>query len=55
LLYGTGARISEAVALDIDDVARVLADQSVGLRQLGKGGRERVVPVGQFARAALDV
>ncbi|MDR1266401.1 MAG: site-specific tyrosine recombinase XerD [Propionibacteriaceae bacterium] len=54
LLYGTGARVSEAVALDVDDISRVLADLSVGLRLLGKGGRERVVPVGQFARSALE-
>jgi integrase/recombinase XerD len=55
LLYGTGARVSEAVALDVDDVSRVLADPAVGLRLWGKGGRERIVPLGQFARNALDV
>jgi integrase/recombinase XerD len=48
LLYGTGARISEAVALDVDD----LAGDSVRLS--GKGGRQRVVPVGSYARQALD-
>ncbi|WP_036923149.1 site-specific tyrosine recombinase XerD [Propionicicella superfundia] len=56
LLYGTGARISEVVSLDVDDITRVLlsADESTGLRLLGKGGKERVVPVGTFARAALS-
>jgi len=61
LLYGTGARISEAVSLDVDDVTRLLDapadapdDLAPGLRVLGKGGRERIVPVGSYARAALD-
>lgn len=54
LLYGTGARISEVVALDVDDLTRVLADPTLGLRLLGKGGRERVVPLGSYARAAVD-
>jgi integrase/recombinase XerD len=49
-LYGTGARISEAVGLDVDDV-----DLSQGLVRLhGKGGKDRVVPVGGYARAAVD-
>jgi len=51
LLYGTGARISEAVGLDVDDVE--LADQAA-VRLSGKGGRERVVPVGSYAVAALE-
>jgi integrase/recombinase XerD len=50
LLYSTGARISEAVGLDVDDVD--LADRSVLLR--GKGGKQRLVPVGRPAVAALD-
>ncbi|WP_370246606.1 site-specific tyrosine recombinase XerD [Nocardioides sp.] len=50
LLYGTGARISEAVGLDVDDLDP--ADETVLLR--GKGGKERLVPVGRFAREALD-
>jgi integrase/recombinase XerD len=58
LLYGTGIRISEAVALDVDDVerlARTPADEPApGLRVLGKGGKERIVPVGSYARGALD-
>jgi len=47
-LYGTGARISEAVGLDVDD----LAEDAVVLH--GKGGRTRFVPLGRFAREALD-
>jgi integrase/recombinase XerD len=50
-LYGTGARISEAVGADIDDLE--LGEESAALLR-GKGGRTRVVPVGDFARAALD-
>jgi integrase/recombinase XerD len=50
VLYGTGARISEAVGLDVDDVDRV--DATVVLR--GKGGKERLVPIGSYALAAVD-
>ena len=50
LLYGTGARISEAVGLDVDDLD--LVDGTVLLR--GKGSKERLVPVGSFAREAVD-
>ncbi|WP_285756754.1 site-specific tyrosine recombinase XerD [Nocardiopsis ansamitocini] len=58
LLYGTGARISEAVGLDVDDIDRLRADSGAeGVRVVrfrGKGGKERLVPVGRFAREALD-
>lgn len=54
LLYGTGGRISEIVALDVDDVSGVLAHPAAGLRLLGKGNKERYVPLGGFARAAVD-
>ena len=47
VLYGAGARISEAVGLDVDDVE--LEDGRGGLlRLLGKGSKERVVPLGQL-------
>ncbi|MEU8226914.1 site-specific tyrosine recombinase XerD [Kribbella sp. NPDC048915] len=49
-LYGTGARISEAVGLDVDDID--LDAGAVLLR--GKGSKERVVPVGTYARDALS-
>jgi integrase/recombinase XerD len=53
VLYGAGARISEAVQLDVDDIE--LEDGRGGLlRLLGKGAKERVVPLGSFAREAVS-
>lgn len=52
LCYSTGARISEVVGLDVDDLD--LDPERAAARLLGKGGKERVVPVGSFARAAVD-
>ena len=50
VLYGTGARISEAVGLDIDDV-----DLDAGMvRLFGKGSKDRMVPLGTYAKAALE-
>ncbi len=55
LLYGTGGRISEVLALDVDDVARLVdTDTEGGLRLLGKGNRERLVPLGSYAREAIS-
>ena len=54
LLYGTGARISEIVCLDVDDLSWVLGDPEAGLRLIGKGNKQRVVPLGSYARAAVD-
>jgi integrase/recombinase XerD len=58
LLYGTGARISEAVGLDVDDLelsgeARS-ASVPAAVRLNGKGGKQRIVPVGSYARAAIE-
>lgn len=50
MLYSTGARISEAVGLDRDDIDAPA--RTVLLR--GKGGKQRLVPVGRPALAALD-
>ena len=59
LLYGTGARISEVVGLDVDDLG--IGDGPGGpdgppatLRLSGKGGKQRIVPVGRYAREAVD-
>ncbi|BDQ00147.1 site-specific tyrosine recombinase XerD [Aquiluna sp. KACHI24] len=49
LLYSSGARVSEIAALDLDEV-----DHSGFIRVRGKGSKERLVPVGSFARRALE-
>ena len=50
-LYGTGARISEATGLDLDELQ--LGDDPV-VRLVGKGSKHRVVPVGSYAVRALE-
>ncbi len=50
VLYGCGARISEAVGLDLDDID---TDEGV-VRLFGKGRKERIVPLGSYAAAALS-
>lgn len=50
VLYGTGARISEALGLDVDDID--MAGQAV--RLFGKGRKERIVPLGSYAIDAID-
>ncbi len=54
LLYGTGARISEIVALNVQDISKFDGDQVTALRLSGKGGKMRVVPIGKYAQIALD-
>lgn len=50
MLYGTGARISEVISLNVDDVSS--AQEVIRLR--GKGDKERIVPLGSHSRQALD-
>jgi integrase/recombinase XerD len=50
LLYSTGSRISEAVGLDVDDIDT----QARSALLHGKGGKQRLVPVGRPAVQALD-
>lgn len=56
LLYGTGGRISEIINLDTSDihqfVSQGLNTETVKLR--GKGGKERIVPLGSFASRAVQ-
>lgn len=54
LLYGTGARISEICALTVDDVVAALSHPDAGLRVIGKGNKERIVPLGSYARDAIN-
>jgi len=50
LLYACGLRISEAIGLDLED----LSTEGAYVRVIGKGDRERLVPVGEPALEALD-
>ena len=54
LLYGTGARVSEGCGLDVDEVSAALADRDAGLLLRGKGGKERMVPLGSYAATAVE-
>jgi len=49
LLYATGARVSELVNIDLDD----LIDPEI-IRLFGKGSKERIVPVGSYAQNAVQ-
>ena len=61
-LYSTGARISEAVGLDVDDISLHTAGDAgksgetgpAIVRLFGKGSKERLVPLGSFGARALD-
>lgn len=56
LLYGTGGRVSEIVNLDLADLHQFVSDgiavETVKLR--GKGGKERIAPLGSFASSAIQ-
>jgi integrase/recombinase XerD len=49
LMYSSGARVSEIVDLDVDDIT-----DSGLLRLRGKGDKERVVPIGSYAENAVS-
>ncbi|WP_286133715.1 site-specific tyrosine recombinase XerD [Arthrobacter sp. Leaf137] len=56
-LYSTGARISEAVGLDVDDISLAAGNKEQGpaiVRLFGKGSRERLVPLGSYGARALE-
>ena len=53
VLYGTGARISEAVGLDVDDLDLPPGEPGGTVLLRGKGGKERLVPLGRFGREAV--
>ena len=56
LLYSSGARVSELIGINVGDIS--LVDSAEGeittLKLRGKGGKERVVPLGAFATKAID-
>lgn len=56
LLYATGARVSEVISLNVDDVRRVESSNGeiTTIRLFGKGRKERMVPMGSFARKAVE-
>ncbi|WP_066521296.1 site-specific tyrosine recombinase XerD [Curtobacterium ammoniigenes] len=56
LLYATGARISEAIGLSVDDIidADTTDDDITVVRVTGKGDKQRIVPIGSYAHAAID-
>lgn len=54
LLYATGARISEAVGLAVDDVVDVGGGAIDAIRVTGKGHKQRIVPLGSHAQSALN-
>jgi len=54
LLYATGARVSELMNLSLDDLVDDRGGTAEAIRVTGKGSKQRIVPVGSFARNALD-
>jgi len=56
ILYGTGARVSEIVGINTGDFGKATLDgaEIVTLKLRGKGSKERMVPLGSFAKLALD-
>jgi len=54
LIYATGGRVSEILSLNLSDISTLSDSNSVAIRLKGKGGKERVVPVGRYAQNSLD-
>jgi integrase/recombinase XerD len=56
VLYGTGARVSEIVGINTNDFAKTTLEGSeiMTLKVRGKGSKERIVPLGSFAKVAVD-
>jgi len=56
LLYSTGARVSEVVGINLNDISESnISGENIWILKLrGKGGKERMVPLGSFAKKALD-
>lgn len=55
-LYSTGGRVSEIVGINLNDfsISEVAGQEITVLKLRGKGGKERIVPLGSYAKAALD-
>jgi integrase/recombinase XerD len=52
LLYATGGRVTEIISLKLEDISK--SETFTSLRLTGKGGKQRVVPIGKFAQDAVD-
>lgn len=56
VLYGTGARVSEVVGLNVADLGKstLTGDEITTIKLRGKGSKERIVPLGSFAKEAIE-
>ena len=56
LLYSSGARVSELIGINLNDLSTVQTDegQITTLKLRGKGSKERIVPLGSFATKSID-
>ena len=56
VLYGTGARVSEVVGINVADLGKstLTGDEITTLKLRGKGSKERIVPLGSFAKDAIE-
>jgi integrase/recombinase XerD len=56
LLYSSGARVSELIGINLNDLSTVQTEdgQITTLKLRGKGSKERIVPLGSFAATAID-
>lgn len=52
-LYATGARVSEVVSLNVEDIEKS-SDEIITVKVKGKGGKHRLVPLGKYAQKAID-
>lgn len=56
LLYSSGARVSELIGINLNDLSTIETDDGIitTLKLRGKGSKERIVPLGSFAAKALE-
>ena len=56
LLYSSGARVSELIGINLNDVSTIETDDGIitTVKLRGKGSKERIVPLGSFASKAIE-
>ena len=56
LLYSSGARVSELIGINLNDLSSIETDDGVitTLKLRGKGSKERIVPLGSFASKSIE-